>query len=67
MLQKWKEQDLAKSLISLEKQQGSVAKQQGGVRRESEMAKALGRDNRGYPGRAARDLGLDGDEKLALK
>lgn len=65
MLQKWKEQDLAKSLISLEKQQGS-AKQQGGVKRESEMAKALGRDNRGYPGRAARDLGLDGDEKLAL-
>lgn len=41
MLQKWKEQDLAKSLISLEKQQGSVAKQQGGVKRESEMAKTL--------------------------
>lgn len=51
MLQKWKQQNLAKSLIQLEKQHVSLAKQQGGVERESEMAKPLGRDNRGYPGR----------------
>lgn len=44
MLQKWKQQDLAKSLVEIEKQHFSLAKQQGGVERESEMAKLLGRE-----------------------
>lgn len=44
MLQKWKQQDLAKSLVEIEKQRVSLAKQQGGVERESEMAKPLDRE-----------------------
>lgn len=51
MLQKWKQQDLAKSLVKIEKQHVLLAKQQGGVERESEMAKNPWAE-RGYPGRS---------------